>query len=96
MFLGFLAFDFLRNSENFSFFNLQDSRKSRVYQAKLALNTKWVMASPFGITRQILFLLQVFLVRQTKVLNLFCMRKTMTFSGFEPGTFGFQVDNVPN
>jgi hypothetical protein len=36
------------------------------------------------------------LVFQTNVLNLFYMRKTMTYPGFEPGTFGFQVGNVTN
>jgi hypothetical protein len=36
------------------------------------------------------------LVCQTNVLNLFYMRKAMTYPGFEPGTFGFQVGNVTN
>jgi hypothetical protein len=64
-------------------------------QAKLALNTKWVMASPFGITRQILLLLQGWFLRPMSSTS-FEWGKTMTCPGFEPGTFEFQVGNVTN
>jgi hypothetical protein len=70
---------------------LDDIRQAK---AKLALNTKWVVSSPFGITRQILLLLQGWFVRpMSNVLNLW---KTMSNPGFEPGTLVFQVGNATN
>jgi hypothetical protein len=72
----------------------QDS-KTHFTKAKLALNMKWVMASPFGITRQILLLLQGWFVRLMSPTT-FVWGKTITYPGFKPGTFGLQVGNVTN
>jgi hypothetical protein len=64
-------------------------------KAKLALNTKWVMASPFGITRQI-FASFTRLVCQTNVLNLFCMRKNHDLSGIQTRELlGFKSAMLP-
>jgi hypothetical protein len=50
------------------------------------------MASPFGITREILLLLQGWFVDQCpQRLNLFCIRKNLTYSWFESETFGFHL-----
>jgi hypothetical protein len=54
-----------------------------------------VKASPFGIPRQICFFYEVGLSDQCPQ-PLLHEGKTMTYLGFEPGTFGYQVGNATN
>jgi hypothetical protein len=54
-----------------------------------------VKDSPFGISRHIYFFYEVGLPDQCPQ-PLLHERKTMTYLGFEPGTFGYQVGNTTN
>jgi hypothetical protein len=54
-----------------------------------------VRAFPFGISRQICFFYEVGLSDQCPQ-PLLHEEKTLTYPGFEPGTFGFQVGNATN
>jgi hypothetical protein len=52
-----------------------------------------VKASPFGISRHICFFYEVGLSDQCPP-PLLHEENTMTYLGFEPGTFGYQVGNA--
>jgi hypothetical protein len=54
-----------------------------------------VGAFPFGISRHICFFYEVGLSDQCPQ-PLFHEGNTMTYLGFEPGTFGYQVGNATN
>jgi hypothetical protein len=54
-----------------------------------------VKASPFGISRHICFFYEVGLSDQCPQPHLH-EGKTMTYPGFEPETFGYQVGNATN
>jgi hypothetical protein len=54
-----------------------------------------VRAFPFGISRQICFFYEVGLSNQCPQ-PLLHEEKTLTYPGFEPGTFGFQVGKATN
>jgi hypothetical protein len=63
-------------------------------QAKLALNTKRVMASPFGITRHILLLLQGWFVRPMSK-PLLHEEKPWLIRDSNPGPLGFKSAMLP-
>jgi hypothetical protein len=74
-----------------------------IYCKLIMLNKKQIMAqqpflvraSPFGISRQICFFNEIGLSDQCPQPLLY-EEKTLTYPGFKPGTFGFQVGNAAN
>jgi hypothetical protein len=73
------------------FFAIKSSKKKQI----LAQQPFLVWAFPFGISRQICFFYEVGLSDQCPQ-PLLHEEKTLTYPGFEPGTFGFQVGNATN
>jgi hypothetical protein len=59
-------------------------------KAKLALNTKWAMAFPFGITRQILLLLPGWFVRPMSSTSFIHEKKPRLIRDSNSGPLGFK------
>jgi hypothetical protein len=74
-----------------TFFKLLSKTKKEI----LAQQPFLVRAFPFGISRQICFFYEVGLSDQCPQ-PLLHEEKTLTYPGFEPGAFGFQVGNATN
>jgi hypothetical protein len=75
--------------------NFSSPASTQTAKQILAQQPFLVKAFPFGITRHICFFYEVGLSDQCSQ-PLLHEGKTMTYPGFEPGTFGYQVGNATN